>query len=92
MTSIETKEIKGVTLKTLITIIGATVAIVTALFMFKDSINSSINNNTNAIQQMQAHQTYNDSLNSIKIKEMDLKIEQVRNDVLQNRKVIQDSK
>lgn len=80
--SIENREIRGMNLRTLIIVISTTASVVVSIMMGVNKIENKIDEFASSQRQMQA-------IYDLKIQTMQTQIDQVHNDVILNRKIIE---
>lgn len=80
--SLENKEIRGVNLRTLIVVVSTTASVVVSIMMGVNKIENKIDEFASSQKQMQA-------IYDLKIQTMQTQIDQVHNDVILNRKIIE---
>lgn len=80
--SVESKEIRGVNLRTLIVVVSTTASVVVSIMMGVNKIENKIDEFASSQRQMQA-------IYDLKIQTMQTQIDQVHNDVILNRKIIE---
>lgn len=90
MEAIETKEIKGISFKTVATIIGATAVITSSYFFTMGNINAKIDSVDDKVESIDGRVKDMLFRDSLRLQVMQMQIDQIRQDIMANRVILRD--